>query len=312
MQITEVSLVAFAWAFIAGLASFLSPCVLPLLPGYLSYVSGVGIDELGARTRKVALASVAFVAGFTIFFALQGAAAGFAGSALGDFLSYFTSTTGGGKRGLEVVAGALLIAFGAYIVGEVLRHRVAGRRSTALAIFAAAVLAVLALAAVAGAGPGGFVTSVIVYFLVAAAAVAAFATGLYPVSALEKERRFRLLKKPAGLLGVVLAGMVFSIGIGPCTGPLLGSVIMLALGTQDPVAGASLMFVYGLGMGVPFVVSGFLFTRLISTFDVVKRHFDAIKTVSGLLLIVFGMMMATGQMEVMTAWLQRWLPSVNI
>lgn len=310
MEITEVSLIAFVWAFIAGLASFLSPCVLPLLPGYLSFISGVGVDELGAKHRKVAIASIAFVAGFTIFFALQGAAAGWAGSELGDFITYFTSTTGEGKHALEVFAGTLLTAFGGFMVGEAIRHKPARTKHLSLVIFAAAEIAVFAWAA--SRDGSDLLQDGIVYLVAGLIILGAFAAGLFPLTFLEKERRLRLLKRPASLFSVVLAGMVFSVGIGPCTGPLLGSVIMLAIGTQDPGAGASLMFTYALGMGAPFVISGFLFVKLIGTFDLIKRHFGAIKFASGLLLLIFGLMMATGEMEVLTEWLQRWVPAINI
>ena len=248
MEITQVTFVAFFWAFIAGLASFLSPCVLPLLPGYLSFVSGVSVDELGARTRKVAMASSAFVVGFVVLFSLQGAVAG----GMGESLANLINPGGVDHRILEIFAGVVLIVFGIFALGVI--------------------------------NPMWF----------------------------QKERRLRLLRKPAGLIGVVLAGMVFSIGIGPCTGPLLGSIYMLAIGTQNPAAGASLLFVYALGMGVPFVLSGFLFARLIGTFGFVKRHFGVIKAASGVILIIFGLILATGQIEVISAWMQKWLPNINI
>jgi len=252
LEITEVSFIAYVWAFVAGLASFLSPCVLPLLPGYLSYVSGVGVDELGANVRKVAVASIAFVLGFVILFSLQGAAAGLAGSELGSFLSFFTGNGSEGKRYLEIIAGVILMIFGV------------------------------------------------------------FALGVFHPAWFEKERRLRLLKRPMGLVGVFAAGMVFSIGIGPCTGPLLGSIYMLAIGTQDPAAGASLLFVYALGMGLPFVLSGLLFAKMIGTFSFVKRHFGAIKIISGTLLIIFGLLLATGQIEVLTDWMRGWLPAIDV
>ncbi len=248
MQITEITSIAFFWAFIAGLVSFLSPCVLPLLPGYLSFVSGVGVDELGARTRKVGLASSAFVIGFVVLFSIQGAVAGGVGESLGTFIN----TGGQGRHFLEVVAGIFLIIFGL------------------------------------------------------------FALGIFHPAWFERERRVRMLKKPASLVGVVLAGMIFSIGIGPCTGPLLGSVYMLAAGARDPVGGASLLFVYALGMGLPFVLSGFLFARMLGTFSFVKRHFGALKIISGSLLIIFGLLMATGQIEIIEVWLQKWLPNIQV
>ena len=252
MQITDVSPIAFFWAFVAGLASFLSPCVLPLLPGYLSYVSGVSVTDLEAHTRKVALASSAFVIGFVVFFSIQGAALGMAGSGLGDFLGFYTNSFGEGRRVLEIVAGVFMIVFGLFEVGII--------------------------------NPMWF----------------------------QRERRLRLLKKPAGLFGIVAAGMLFSVGVGPCTGPLLASIYALAIGTQSPASGASLLFVYGLGMGLPFVLSGLLFTRLIGTFSVVKRHMRAIKIGSGVVLIAFGLLLASGQLTVMSNWMRGWLPSINI
>ena len=236
----------------AGLASFLSPCVLPLLPGYLSYVSGVGVNELGTNARKVAMASLAFVIGFVVFFSLQGAALGLGGSALGSFISFFTNSGSEGKRLLEIFAGIFLIVFGV------------------------------------------------------------FALGIFHPAWFERERRLRLLKKPAGFLGIFLAGMVFSVGIGPCTGPLLGSIYMLAIGTENPATGASLLFVYALGMGLPFVLSGFLFAKLIGTFSFFKRHFNVIKIVSGSLLIIFGLLLASGRIEILTEWLRGWFPAVNV
>lgn len=251
MRITEVSFVAYFWALIAGLVAFISPCVLPLLPGYLSFVSGVGIDELGARTRQVGLASAAFVIGFVALFSLQGAAAGLIGSGMGDFLDYFTSDFGEGRRILEIIAGILFIFFGVITLGVI------------------------------------------------------------KASWLQKERRFKL-KRPASFVGIVLAGMLFSVGIGPCTGPLLGSVLLLAAQNQDPLAGASLLFFFGLGMGIPFVLSGFLFTRLIGMFSFIKSHFTAVRIISGSLLIIFGLLLATGQLTEITRWLQGFMPSFEL
>jgi cytochrome c-type biogenesis protein len=248
LEITQVTFVAFIWAFIAGLASFLSPCVLPLLPGYLSFISGVGVDELGVRAKKVAMASGTFVVGFVILFSLQGAVAG----GMGESLTNIISPGGVDHRILEIFGGVVLIIFGI------------------------------------------------------------FALGIFNPMWFQKERRLRLIRKPAGTIGVVLAGMVFSVGIGPCTGPLLGSIYMLAIGTQNPAAGASLLFVYALGMGVPFVLSGFLFARLIGAFGFIKRHFAVLKIVSGSMLVLFGLILATGQIEVLSAWMQKWLPGINI
>jgi cytochrome c-type biogenesis protein len=249
LELTEVTFIAYFWAFVAGLVSFLSPCVLPLFPGYLSYVSGVSIDELGTRSRKVGLASLAFVIGFVALYSVQGAIAGGFGESMGDFVRAGSPA----KHLLEVIGGVILIAFGLFSLG----------------IF-------------------------------------------HPPAWLERERRVRMLKRPASFAGIVVAGMVFSLGIGPCTAPFLISVATLAADTQDPLGGASLLFVYGLGMGLPFIISGLLFAKTLGTFSFVKRHFGTLKIISGTLLIVFGFLMATGRLELLTSWLSNWMPNVLI
>lgn len=131
------------------------------------------------------------------------------------------------------------------------------------------------------------------------------------LSWLMRERRFRL-NKPASLVGVILAGMVFAVGIGPCTTFLYVSVISLAAAEGNAVGGATLMFAYGLGIGVPFVASGFLFTYLIGTFSSVKRHFRALRIISGCLLILFGVLIATGNLTEISRWLQDILPTIDV
>lgn len=231
-------------AFAAGVLSFLTPCVLPLLPGYLSFVSGVGVDELGSHARKVGIASFAFTIGIVFSYVVQGAAAGRAGQFF-DLQDFLASDT------MRVIAGIVLIVFG-----------------------------VLTL-------------------------------DIIKISWFMKERRFRL-RKPASFVGIMLAGVVFAVGLGPCTTFLYASVISLAIAEGNAVGGATLMFAYGLGIGLPFVLSGFLFTYLIGTFSAVKRHFRAIKLISGGLLIVFGLLLATGNLTEISRWLQDVLPSYEV
>ncbi|MFA6001706.1 MAG: cytochrome c biogenesis protein CcdA [Thermoleophilia bacterium] len=298
--ITELTFISFVATFIAGFAAFLSPCVLPLLPGYLSYVSGVSVDQLGTQTRKVAIASLAFVIGFLIFFTLQGAAAGLAGSELGAFLS---------SRILKVIAGIFLIAFGFFILGEALRER-----SKKEKVYLLVLVAALEVVFIIFQSSPFDLQSVVALIAIGAFELGIFTLGMFPVAFVQQEKRLRLMKKPASLVSVMLAGMLFSIGIGPCTGPLLGTSLTLAASTQDPVAGASLLFFYALGMGLPFVVSGVLFTKLIGTFSFMKRHFDAIKIASGAILVIFGLLLASGELDVISGWLlQRvpdWAPSL--
>src|SRR5919108_5666221 len=112
---------AFAAAFAAGIVSFVSPCVLPLVPGYLSFVSGVGFDELGARPRRVAISTAAFVAGFTAMFVAFGAGAAWFGSFLLE-----------NRRPLEIAAGIFIIVAAVTFVGLPLPRLLSAERRLAL------------------------------------------------------------------------------------------------------------------------------------------------------------------------------------
>jgi cytochrome c-type biogenesis protein len=223
VTITELSPAAFGLALIAGAASFLSPCVLPLLPGYLSFVSGVSVDRLHVDTRRVLISTVAFVAGFTLIFVLLGAGAGF----VGDLLLRYRST-------LQIVAGVLLVLLGIAV------------------------------------------------------------TGLLPLDALQRERRLLPFRTPRGPAGAFLAGLAFAVGWTPCVGPILASILTLAA-TSTAAGGASLLTVYSLGLGIPFLLSGLFFAKAMGAFSWVKRHFTTVKIVSGALLVAYGLLMITGQ-----------------
>lgn len=235
MNIDQLSFAAFGLAFLAGAASFLSPCVLPLLPGYLSFVSGVSVERLEVDTRRVFTSTLVFVLGFSVVFTLIGAGAGFVGDLL---LAH--------RRTLQVASGVLLVLLG---------------------------LAV---------------------------------TGLVPVGALTRERRLLPFRPPKGLLGAGLTGVAFSIAWTPCVGPILASILTLAASGSSPVGGAGLLFVYSLGLGVPFTLSGLFFARAMGAFSFVKRHFTVIKVVSGALLIVYGLLMVGGQFTWLSAKLARY------
>jgi cytochrome c-type biogenesis protein len=113
----ELGPAGLAIAFAAGFISFISPCVLPLVPGYLSFVSGVSFDELGARPRRVATMTGAFVLGFTLMFVLLGAGVGWFGNAILE-----------NRRTLEIVAGAFVIAMGIVLAGLPLPRLLAAER----------------------------------------------------------------------------------------------------------------------------------------------------------------------------------------
>jgi cytochrome c-type biogenesis protein len=226
-------------AFFAGLISFLSPCVLPLVPGYLSYISGVSSDQMRAGAdaetrRRVLFNAVGFVLGFSIIFILLGASA----TALGQLLLTRLDL-------LSKIAGVIIIVFGLHTMG-VLR-----------------------------------------------------------IKWLYMEKRVQLNAKPLGALGAVLVGMAFGFGWTPCIGPILASILAVAATQETMGQGISLLSVYSLGLGVPFLLAGLAINQFFSVFDRIKRHMRVIEVLSGLLLIAVGLLMITNNLSMLSGWLQQ-------
>jgi cytochrome c-type biogenesis protein len=225
---------AFAAAFAAGFVSFVSPCVLPLIPGYLSFVSGIGFDELGARPRRVVTATALFVLGFTAMFVAFGAGAAWFGSALLR-----------NRRSLEIAAGVFIALAGLVYAGVPLPRLLLAERRPELA------------------RRGGAVT-------------------------------------PA------LAGVAFAVGWTPCVGPTLAAILALSAGAGHPAQGAVLLAIYSLGLGVPFLLSGLLFTRTLSLVQALRRHWRVVSMASGALLVAVGVLLATGELVRLTTQLARY------
>jgi len=240
MLLAEIALspVGLSAAFAAGVISFLSPCVWPLVPAYLSYVSGVSFQDLGDQTRRVTIATGAFVIGFGSVFTLLGAGAG----AIGDLLTEH-------RRTLEIVSGLLIVLMGAVLAGF-----------------------------------GGMLC--------------------------QQERRLASARKPAGPLGAMLAGAGFGIGWTPCVGPTLAAILALAGRSGHALDGALLLAVYSLGLGVPFLLSGLLFTRGLASFASLRRHTPLLVRGSGVILMALGLLLATGQMTAITSDLSSAFPAL--
>lgn len=224
---------AFATAFAAGFLSFTSPCVLPLVPGYLSYVSGVGVDKLGAQPRRVTITTAWFVAGFAAMFVALGAGAAWFGNVLIEH-----------RRSLEIAAGIFIVFAGLVFAGARL-----------------------------------------------------------PLTLLREVRlpwpRF------GGPIAPALAGVAFAIGWTPCVGPTLAAILAISAGGASPEQGAALLAVYALGLGVPFLLFGLAFTRAISVVRVLRRHWRVVNLASGLFLVGFGVLLATGELSQITSRLSR-------
>ena len=231
----ELGPAGLAIAFAAGSVSFTSPCVLPLVPGYLSFVSGVGFDELGDRPRRVAGSTAAFIAGFTSMFVALGAGA----ALFGNFL--LTN-----RRPLEIAAGAFVIVAAITFVGLPLPR------------------------------------------------------------VLMAERRLHLGVRRGGPARSFLTGIAFAIGWTPCVGPTLAAILTLSAGGSGAAEGAILLTAYSLGLGLPFLAFGLLFTRTLGLVRWFRAHWRAVSLTSAAFLVVFGTLLITGDLVSLTTRLARY------
>lgn len=212
----------FIPVFLEGLASFLSPCVLPLIPAYMTYLTGQSMEAMTQDQKShktLIINSLAFILGFTIVFVLMGAAA----TKIGSYL---------------------------------LRHQHLIRRISAV---------------------------LIIFF-------GLFHADLIPVRFLNYERRLQVNMKKQGIFTSLLIGMGFSIGWTPCIGPILTSVLLIAANTQTLASGMLLLAVYALGLGLPFFLLAVGIRYLSKYFNLLNRHIGVIKRVSGIILIIIGIM----------------------
>jgi cytochrome c-type biogenesis protein len=224
-------------AFVAGVVSFLSPCVLPIVPGYLSAVSGVSVDDLDrADWRKVLVPSLIFCASFSTVFILLGMGATKIGSLLSDH-----------REVLDKIAAALIIAMGILFVAS--------------------------------------------FFVVR----------------LNKEWHIDGLMKRAGKGGPLVAGAAFAFAWTPCIGPTLGAILSAASLTDSAARGALLLAVYSAGLAIPFLVTALAFNRMTTAFAVVKRHYGLIMAFGGVILIIMGILIWTGELYRINIEIQNWM-----
>lgn len=204
-------------AFLEGIITFISPCLLPMIPLYISYFAG-GKERNTKKTIKNALG---FIFGFTIVFVLMGALAGTFGQLLNEY-----------KRVVDVVTGIIVIFFGLNFLGV-------------------------------------------------------FKLNLFKGSKKAKTENL-------GFFSSMVFGIVFSIGWTPCVGAFLGSALMMAASQAQATEGIIMLLLYSLGLGIPFFISAILIDKLRGAFTFIKKHYKAINTVCGSLLVLVGVLMATG------------------
>ncbi|HEV7966157.1 MAG TPA: cytochrome c biogenesis protein CcdA [Candidatus Acidoferrales bacterium] len=277
--------VSILYAFIAGIISFLSPCVLPLVPGYVSMLSGIGVEQLrtGQPARNSLFASsLAFVSGFSVVFISFGASA----SAVGQFLLQHKTLMG-------PVAGAVIVLFGLHLVGWLIKLPVnAGLVIGGVLAFGAAIL--WRRAGTETLGPGGLFGSV---QLLSVAII--FLAGPSLTRWLNRDVRFHNLgsqtaeeaKSGGALSGVTsgfLLGFAFAFGWTPCIGPILAAVLVLAANTQTISRGVFLLAIYSAGLAVPFLLTAIGINQFLRFYQRFRRHLHTVEVLSGVLLLFVG------------------------
>ncbi|NPA32946.1 MAG: cytochrome c biogenesis protein CcdA [Aquificae bacterium] len=268
----EVTLIG---AFVAGLLSFLSPCILPVIPAYLSYISGVSGTPSGGRVNwRVFVSSVYFVLGFTLVFVGLGASATFVGQLLQSYQDWVVR-----------IGSGLVIFFGLHFSGAFLwRHFLKAY------ILAGVLVVVLYLLGFLGKDS---------FFNLAFAYVEVLVLYLFKVHEL-LYRQLKLEAKPElSYVGAFLMGVVFAFGWSPCIGPVLGSILFLASQQETVMRGALLLFVYSLGLGIPFLLAGLLFSVFLSFVKAFSRYFKYVELAGGVLLVGLGILLALGKLSVL-------------
>jgi cytochrome c-type biogenesis protein len=228
----------WALAFGAGFLSFLSPCIAPLVPGYLSFVSGVSVQDIQrgerAQMMKVVSASLLFILGFTLIFVMMGTSVSF----IVGFMEVH-------RRLLYQVAGGVMVAMGIFV------------------------------------------------------------TGLVRIPMLYQERRLSLTADSLGAAGPIVLGMAFAFAWTPCVGPILAAILFYAGATEGAGQGGLLLFVYSLGMAVPFLLTAVAYQKGMGLLGWARRHYMVINFFSGAILIGVGVLFLTGRWYHLNLWLQK-------
>jgi cytochrome c-type biogenesis protein len=287
-------LLAIPVAAAAGAVTFLSPCVLPLVPGYLSYLTGMSGTSVARRDSSHAeVAATALVA---------------AGGPAGPSPE---SGDGDGDGGLDDTAAIPSLA-GRVVAAPALPPR--GRVMLGTLLFILGFSALFALEGVAVASVGGALQR---EWLTRALGGLVIQLGLLFIGMFDRFSFAGRIIKPglrprAGLAGAPLLGVLFGLGWTPCSGPTLSAVMTLGYTSGTALRGGLLAFVYALGIGIPFLIVAFAFSRGVTLFGFARRHGRLITTIGGLMLIAVGLLEVTGAWQAAVTWLQvHWLSGYN-
>jgi cytochrome c-type biogenesis protein len=237
---TSAPNVSLIIAFSAGFLSFISPCVLPLVPSYISYITGLSLEELtrtGAEQKArwiVVINSLMFICGFSAIFIFLGASA----TMVGQFFLVHQSL-------IRRVGGILIILFGLYIMG------------------------------------------------------------ILKIGFLARDIRYHPQDKPAGYLGSFAVGVAFAAGWTPCVGPILGSILLYAGSSGSVMTGILLLSAYSLGLGLPLFLASLGIQSFLGHFKRVSRYLWLVSGVSGMFLVIVGLMIFTNSFTWLTSKLSQ-------
>jgi len=245
IEIIDAALLpAMLVALVAGIISFLSPCVLPIVPPYLAYISGVSLNDLtesGSQRARAVVPALFFVLGLSTVFLFLGFTASAIGTVFLQYQGYFNT-----------IAGILVMAFGAHFVG------------------------------------------------------------VYRFKFLDREARLDAGDRGGSSFGAYILGLAFAFGWTPCIGPQLGAILSLAASEANVARGTSLLAIYAIGLGVPFVLVAAFLPLLQGLMGWMKRHMEQIERVMGLLLWTIGLLMLTGGFSAFSFWLLETFPALAV
>jgi cytochrome c-type biogenesis protein len=264
---TDVSL---AGAFLAGLISFLSPCVLPLVPGYISMLSGIGMEQLrqGQQPKGGLFSSaLSFVIGFSVVFISFGASA----SAVGGFLGAHRSL-------LAPIGGALILLFGLHLVGLLMRINVNWGIVLGYVLVALGCLSYLRHKPLfLGLGASHFWSLSVIGFL-----------GPQLARWLNRDVHLRNTDTKPGMFSGFLLGFAFAFGWTPCIGPILATVLALAAASATVTRGILLLAVYSAGLAVPFLLTAIGLSQFLQFYKNFRKYLHMVEIFSGGLLLFIG------------------------
>jgi cytochrome c-type biogenesis protein len=262
--------VSLAAAFLAGLVSFLSPCVLPLVPGYISMLSGVGMEQLRkgeVPSSSLLSSSLSFIAGFSVVFISFGASA----SAVGSFLRQ-------NRALLAPVAGALILLFGLHLLGALIKLNLRAGVILGILLVALGVAALLRHAPLfAGLGASHFFSLSLIGFF-----------GPSMARWLNRDVHLRGGVSQPGVWSGFFLGFAFAFGWTPCIGPILATVLALAAASDTIARGVLLLAIYSAGLAIPFLLTAIGISQFMVFYKNFRKYLHAVELFSGALLLFVG------------------------